>query len=297
MFRGWTAKQLFQIADSSHEGASPQPEIAQLVEVLRQGLASPEPQAGWSVPPRPQMAGSTDTLTLPPRLSQTMHAVDGDAAHDLGRKLLALQKTLRLSDEETRLLANFSGHLVELSLAVAITVAPDGGSVVAYTHELLNLTSTPLRRLSRQLWFKHTSGTLAIWATPLDGRKLMIQRTHDAPSMSKFACQFAPAVEPGDTARFEYRCTGGCFLDELYWRQAVPRPTRHLTINVRHQRASLLWCSAVEEMPDGSEVVATDDIMWDYDGEDVTVTLTWDYLHPNQALTLRWEVDRGPTPA
>jgi hypothetical protein len=48
-------------------------------------------------------------------------------------------------------------------------------------------------------------------------------------------------------------------------------------------------------MPDGSEVVATDDILWDYEGGDVTMTLTRDYLHSNQALTLRWEIDRDPS--
>jgi hypothetical protein len=298
MFRGWTAEQLLQIADTPEGGASP-PKTAELVEALRQGLAAPEPQATWSLPlrsPLPsQGAAATGTLTLPPRLTETMHAVEGDMVHNLGRKLVALQKTLRLSDEETRLLANLSGHVVELSLAVAITIDAGGGSAVTYRHELLNLTPTPLRRFSRQLWFKHTSGALAISATPLDDHKVMIQRTHDAPSMSKFACQFSPAIEPGDTSRFEYRCTGGCFLDELYWRLTIRHPTRHATLNIRHERASLLRCSAIEEMPDGSEVVATDDILWDYEGADLTMTLTRDYLHPNQALTLRWEIDRDPS--
>ncbi|MCW3036783.1 MAG: hypothetical protein JWM17_2095 [Actinobacteria bacterium] len=295
MFRGWTAEQLLQVAESSHGGSSPQPKTAELVEALRQGLAGPEPQATWSVPLRRDAAGSTRISTLPPRLSEAMHTVDGDVAHDLGRKLVALQKTLRLSDEETRLLANLAGHVVELSVAVAITIDAAGGAVATCNRELLNLTSIPLRRLPLEFWFKHTSRALTIWATPLDDHKVMIQRTHDAPSMSKFACQFAPAIEPGDTARFEYRCTGGCFLDELYWRQTVPRPTRHLTLNIRHEQASLLRCSAIEEMPHGSEVVATDDILWDYEGGDVTMTLTRDYLHSNQALTLRWEIDRDPS--
>src|SRR5260370_322015 len=117
----------------------------------------------------------------------------------------------------------FRGWTAEQLLQVADTIDAGGGSVVTYRHELLNLPPTPLRRLSRQLWFKHTSGALAISATPLDDHKVMIQRTHDAPSMSKFACQFSPAIEPGDTARFEYGCTGGPFLDELYWRPAIPR--------------------------------------------------------------------------
>src|SRR5437764_8225048 len=198
MFRGWPAEQLLQVAASPEGGATTQPKTAELVEALRQGLAGPEPPAAWSVPPRGDAAGGTHVSTLPPRLTETMHAVEGDMAHNLGRKLVALQKMLRLSDEETRLLANLSGHVVELSLAVAITIAPGGGSVVTYRHELLNLTPAPLRRLPLELWLKHTSGALAIWATPLDDRKIMIQRIHDAPSMSKFACQFSPAIEPGD---------------------------------------------------------------------------------------------------
>ena len=301
MFRGWTAEQLLQVADTPEGGATPQPKIAELVEALRQGLATPNPQATWSLPLRSPLRGQgaagTGTLTLPPRLTETMHAVEGDMAHNLARKLVALQKTLRLSDEETRLLAILSGQVVELSLAVAITIAVGGASVVTYRRELLNLTPRLLRRFSRELWFEHTSAPLAITATPLDGRKLMIQRTHDTPGMSKFACQFAPAVEPGDTIHFEYTCTGGCFLDDHYWRQAILCPTRHLTLSIRHEQASLLRCSAIEEMPDGSEVVATDDILWDYEGADLTMTLTRDYLHPNQALTLRWEIDRGPSPA
>jgi hypothetical protein len=301
MFRGWTAEQLLQIADSSDGAASRQSQLARLVEALGQGLAVPNTQATWSLPLRSPLLGqgaaSTGTLTLPPRLTETMHAVEGDMAHNLGRKLVALQKTLRLSDEETRLLAILSGHVVELNLAIAIAIAPGGGSVVTYRRELLNLTPTPLRRFSRELWFEHTRGPLAITSNPLDGRKLMIQRTHDTPGMSKFACQFAPAVEPGDTVHFEYTCTGGYFLEEHYWRQAIHYPTRHLTLSIRHEQASLLRCSAIEEMPDGSEVVATDDILWDYEGADLTMTLTRDYLHPNQALTLRWEIDRDPSSA
>jgi hypothetical protein len=34
--------------------------------------------------------------------------------------------------------------------------------------------------------------------------------------------------------------------------------------------------------------------MWDYEGDDVVMTLTRDYLRPNQALTLRWDVPDEP---
>lgn len=66
---------------------------------------------------------------------------------------------------------------------------------------------------------------------------------------------------------------------------------------MKHEGAALLRCSAVEELQDGSEVFATDEILWDYEASDVTMTVTRDYLQPNQALTLRWEIERGLTPA
>jgi hypothetical protein len=294
MFPGWTAEQLLQPCDDPHAAGTPQP-VAQLIEAVRQGLANPEPSpSGWSTG---AAAHAPSTLTLPRRLSENVEPDQGDLAHDMGRKLTALQKTLRLSDDETRLIAKLSGHVVELDTTVAITIAADGGSIVTYTHEILNLTATPLRRVPREIWFKHTAAPLlTISPIPLDGRRLMIQRIHDVANMAKFACQLAPAVEPGDLARFGYSCTGGRFVDEFYWRQAVTRHTRHLTITVRHEDAALLRCSAVEELQDGSEVFATDEILWDYEGSDVTMTVTRDYLQPNQALTLRWEIERVLTP-
>ena len=45
---------------------------------------------------------------------------------------------------------------------------------------------------------------------------------------------------------------------------------------------------------DGSENSATEELMWDYEGNDVVITLTRDYLRPNQAVTLRWAVGNEP---
>jgi hypothetical protein len=53
----------------------------------------------------------------------------------------------------------------------------------------------------------------------------------------------------------------------------------------------LLGCSAIEQLQDGSETFATDEIFWDQEGPDVTITVTRDYLGAGQALTLRWETD------
>jgi hypothetical protein len=119
----------------------------------------------------------------------------------------------------------------------------------------------------------------------------MIQRTHDTAQLSKFACRFSPAIERGGFVRFGYSCLGGRFLEDYYWRQDITRPTRHVTITVHHRRSMLLGCSAIEQLQDGSETFATDEILWDQEGPDVTITVTRDYLGAGQALTLRWETD------
>jgi hypothetical protein len=79
-----------------------------------------------------------------------------------------------------------------------------------------------------------------------------------------------------------------------YWRQAMPRYTRHYTLRVRQQKVQLVTCTATEEYPDGSEISANDSLTWDYESGDVILTLTRDYLRPNQAVTLHWEVTREP---
>ena len=112
---------------------------------------------------------------------------------------------------------------------------------------------------------------------------------------AKFAVQLSPPLQPGDSTTLSYTCSGGQFVSDHYWRQALPRYTRHFTIRLRHRGAGqLASCTALEEHPDGAENTANEDLLWDYDGDDVLVTLTRDYLRPNQAMTLRWEVRRDP---
>lgn len=66
-------------------------------------------------------------------------------------------------------------------------------------------------------------------------------------------------------------------------------------MRLRHRDAGhLTSCTATEEHPFGSENSATEELLWDYEGNDIVITLTRDYLRPNQAVTLRWEVDRVP---
>jgi len=300
MFQGFTVHQLLQPCSQDGEAGLPsEAEMVQLMDKVRHGLAAPPATATtWAVAPRRPGIQDGATLTMPPPLSARIASESGDVAPDLGRSLIGLQKKLRLSDDDTRHLALLAGQVVDLSLAVAIAIEPNGDAVVTYTHEIVNLSLTPLRRIPRQIWFEHTKEPrLRITPIVIDGRRFMIQRTHDTAQLSKFACQFSPAIEPGGFVRFGCSCLGGCFLEDYYWRQDITCPTRHVTITVRHRRSTLLGCSAVEQLQGGSETFATDEILWDQEGPDVTITVTRDYLAPGQALTLRWETDHGSRPA
>lgn len=57
------------------------------------------------------------------------------------------------------------------------------------------------------------------------------------------------------------------------------------------------WQAGVQPWPAGrqdrhtrSESSATEELMWDYEDDDMAITLTRDSLRPNQAITLRWDV-------
>lgn len=80
-------------------------------------------------------------------------------------------------------------------------------------------------------------------------------------------------------------------MDALYWRQSIYRHTHRLRVNLRHTGAGRInSCTATEEHPDGAENSATEHLIWDHDGEDVTATLERNHLRPNQSVTLQWEV-------
>ncbi|WP_280236349.1 hypothetical protein [Nocardia cyriacigeorgica] len=204
-----------------------------------------------------------------------------------------------LSDDEgldnldTSRLAQLAGHIVDLDTELEIRIGSGGSACLTYRYRTLNLSDRPLTRVQRELWFEHTVGGLTI--EPLRGakRRLAIQPLHDTPNLSKFACQISPAVQPGESADISYTCDGGRFIDSLYWRQSVYRYTRRFSINLRHADAGrMVCCSALEEYPDGSERSVTEDLIWDDESNDVTVSLTREYLRPNQSITLRWDVAR-----
>ncbi|SEG94726.1 hypothetical protein SAMN04489712_15022 [Thermomonospora echinospora] len=191
--------------------------------------------------------------------------------------------------------AELSGNIIELSMRCDIDIDPDGWSRVTYQHELLNLSDRPLTRLAREVWFENTRELLSIDPAPDSERRVMIQRIHDTANLAKFACQMSPPLPPGESAIIGYRVEGGQFLADHYWRQSIPRHVRHLTISVRHRGAGkLLRCWAIEEHPDGSENSADAGLVWDYEGDDVVITLNRDHLRPNQAVTVRWDVPHEP---
>jgi hypothetical protein len=272
--------------------------VTRVVEAVASGLdAQGSGDNEWEMTAAARKSSAASTAdTLPAPISA--HEIDGadQVARELGQKLVGLQKVLRLSDDEVRLIAGVSGHVIELELKLDIGIAEDGSATLSYRHELFNMTSKPVTRLTRELWFEYTTGDISIVPINNGDRRIAIQRVHDTPNLAKFACQISPAIQPGDSAVVSYICNGGQFLDHLYWRQSLPRYTRHLTMSLRHRGAGLLTsCTAIEEHPDGSENSASEELLWDYDGDDIAVTLTRDYLRPNQAMTLRWDIAREAT--
>lgn len=294
MFPGSTAQQLFSPATSDNRG-SQGPKPTSIFATVTDGLAMPDTESvDWNIAAAlTNSPADQHAVSLPARITAHSNGVD-PLARDLGQKLLELQKIQRLSDEEIRLLAGLAGNVVEFSLSVDLDIDRDGKVRVAYRHEVLNLTKKPITRLSRELWFVYTSGPLVIEPISEGKRRVAMQRVHDTPTLSKFACQISPAIQPGETGVVGYECTGGLFKELLYWRQSLQRFTRHFTLRVRHQGAGTLAnCSAVEEQADGSESFAAEDLLWDYEGDDIVITMARDYLRPNQCVTLRWDVQRA----
>lgn len=209
----------------------------------------------------------------------------------LAQRLQRLVQTRGLDSHEIDRLAHLAGHIVDLDSRIDIRIDGDGSAHVTHRYETLNMTTRPLTRVSREVWFKHTDGKLDIRPSRESTCRIAIQRIHDTPTLSKFACQLSPPIQPGESAVFAFTCEGGRFVDEFYWRRTIQRYTRHAGIHVRHVDAGdVISCSAVEEHPDGAENSATEDLTWDYDEDDVIIDLTREYLRPNQAVTLRWEV-------
>ena len=298
MFPDWSIEQLFQVRrgegsepDSLSQGPLPRREIPGFLGLVDASLKLQDgPLPSWG---SPAVEPTPSSRVAPSRLSPiSAYGTDGldSLASQLGRRIIELSRLMRLTDAETRQLANLAGHIVELELNLDIDIDRDGKAQVVYQHDVLNLSDAPLSRMPREVWFKHTYAPITITPTEHNDRRIVIQRIHDAGPLAKFAFKISPPLQPGERTTVRYLCSGGLFSDELYWRQSIPRYTRHYTFTVRHQGIGKLSdCTAFIEQPDGNETYVTEGLLWDYDNEDVTMTLAVDYLRPAQVVELRWE--------
>lgn len=294
MFPGWTANELFSpvdvVADRLKRRSRNEFGRGVLVEAVATALETRDISVtGWG--PTRLPAATNSAPVLPESVSDFDEADLSENARRIGKKLAALSQVLRLHPTETVQLASLVGNVVELEVRIDVDVDDDGRCRLTYTHEIFNMSDDPLTGVARQLWFEHTDpGGLHIEPVRRDHRQISIHRTHNAGPMSKFSCQVSPPIQPGETGLMSYTCTGGKFVDHHYWRQDIARYTRRFTITMRKAGGhKLSTCSGEEVRPDGSLHSATEDLMWDYDGDDIVVTLTRDYLRPNQSVTLRWE--------
>ena len=89
MFPGWTTERLLQPCDEGVD-TSQLPDVAGLIEVVRQGLADPQPgPAAWQ---GDSVRRSNDPDVMPPSLSERIAPDAAGPATGLGRQLLALQR-------------------------------------------------------------------------------------------------------------------------------------------------------------------------------------------------------------
>jgi hypothetical protein len=295
MFPGWSVRQLMEPYEGDDETAAPasgaaHDQVNRTLEVVSQRIASPASAVIWRQDPT--LSARTTAGELLPIDSGTKRG-SFDAAAVVSNSLLAMAKVQRLSERETEQLAGLAGNVVELELHLDIDIAHDGWATLTYRHELFNMSDEPVTRLSREVWFENTDGPVCIKPVDVGDRRLGIQRLHNTAHSTKFACQIAPALQPGETATISYICSGGQFVSEHYWRQSIGRYTRHFTLTLRHRGGQqLVTCSATEEHANGAENTVSEDLLWNYEDDDVLITFTRDYLRPNQAVTVRWELDR-----
>ncbi|MGH3937921.1 MAG: hypothetical protein ACRDTG_04685 [Pseudonocardiaceae bacterium] len=217
-----------------------------------------------------------------------------DISGHIARPVVILGSSTGLSEAEIAELGKLVGNLVDFKMECSIDIDTDGWASVAYCHQVANLTNRPMKRMTREQWFETTSGPLKIEPCSSSDRKVYIQRIHDTANMSKFACQFSPAIEPGEIATISYASRGGRFVHDHYWRQSVSRHTRHFTLKIRHRGVAMLFnCTAIEERIDGSEISAIEDLVCSDEDDGALITLTREHLQPGQAVTVRWEVSHA----
>jgi hypothetical protein len=301
MFPDWTIDQLFQPWDHSERALRAASQglagrnIGQLLAAVDTSLSAPDasPVMWGRDDGHPRKPGSVNVLPSP--VSAHMAGMpDGEVSQRVGRKLVELSRMLRLSDAESGQLAGLAGHVVELELALSIDISKNGQAHLLYEHDLVNFSDKPLSRMPREVWFQYTDAPITIEPAASNERRIVIQRIHDTGTLAKFAFRISPPLQPGERTTARYTCSGGSFRDRLYWRQAMPRYTRHYTLSLCHRGAGpLTECTGIIEHQDGAETSVTSGLLWDYDGDDVTVTLAADYLRPGEVAELRWDISRA----
>ena len=288
MFPGWSAERLFELTSDGAGIPNETSGVDDLVRAVGNAMHAPDvSRAAWT----PSEPIGTDAVLLDGAITSAGEAIP-DSNRRIAKRLVSLARVLRLEDAETARIASLAGEVVELDLQVQIFIDRAGLGRVTYRHELFNMSNEPVTRIPREVWFEHTPKPLTINPIASGPRRTLIQRIHDTPGLAKFACQVAPAIQPGETGIVSYECTGGQFISDHYWRQGAARYTRHLTLTLHHQSVGrLLSYSAQEEQVSGAEKSVSEHLFCDNDGDDVSVTLTRDYLRPGQSVTLRWDVE------
>ncbi len=191
-----------------------------------------------------------------------------------------------------------AGEVIDRCLSLDIDVAPDGSVTLNYRQELVNNSSQPSLGSPGNCGSSTPASPGDRGRAPgrgrRDARNLIIKKIHQTTLNATYGCQIYPAVQPGQSATVAYTCTGGRFVDEFYWRQAVVVPTAELRMRLTHRGIRQLTdCSGLEERPDGSELSVADSIAWTRTDDAVVVELTRQNLEINQALTLRWDFARA----
>jgi hypothetical protein len=277
MFPGWTVNQLFQPVQTSRS------------TLLRALTAKSDNNE--------DMATLTHRLLDPglPRGSGNLASGEtpGTCEREVSEKLALLAQDLKMSKRELEDLTRLTGRIVELDTAVTIDISENGHAVVEFDRLILNLMDRPVASLSWGTWFERAYEKVSVRVNGSCSRNTKIAVKHGVANHVKFATLASPSLSLGDTARISYSCHGGLFTDNLYWRKSISRDVRHFSLTVRqHASDELLRCSATEELPDGSERSAMEDLTWDTRDGCHTIRVTRDYLERNQAVTIRWELDR-----
>lgn len=99
--------------------------------------------------------------------------------------LVALGDRRYVSTQETARFSELLGNIVDLEREVGIHIDKSGSAQLSFRYEVLNLTSRPLARLPRDLWFQHVNGQLNIY--PIESQtdhRVAIQRVHDTPNLA-----------------------------------------------------------------------------------------------------------------